>query len=139
LPRLPGRAGGAALHGSLAHGGGGADDGARVRDAGRAAHVHAHADLLTGARPARRPPWWAAVFTLALLLRLAYVLLAPEPIRFSDQYFYVNGALRIAGDPHPLRLIATSDEGRLWGGRRTNPPRDYTCARGGCRLTPATA
>jgi len=81
-----------------------------------------------------RPPWWAAVFALALAARLAYLLLVPEPIRFANQYFYLGGALRIAGDAHPLRLIATSDEWRLWGGRWTIAPLYYIFVGGVFRL-----
>jgi 4-amino-4-deoxy-L-arabinose transferase-like glycosyltransferase len=70
-------------------------------------------------------PWWAAVFALALGTRLAYLLLVDEPIRYTDQYFYLFGGLRLAGDPHPLHLIFTSDEWRLWGGRWTIAPLYY--------------
>jgi tetratricopeptide (TPR) repeat protein len=65
------------------------------------------------------------VFALALLARLLYLWRVDEPIRYTDQYFYLFGGLRIAGDPHPLRLVLTSDEWRLWGGRWTIAPLYY--------------
>lgn len=70
-------------------------------------------------------PWWAAAFALALAARLLYLWRVDEPIRYTDQYFYLFGGLRIAGDPHPLRLILTSDQWRLWGGRWTIAPLYY--------------
>ena len=65
------------------------------------------------------------VFAVALAARLCCLVFADEPIRYTDQYFYLFGGLRIASDPHPLRLIATSDEWRLWGGHWTIAPLYY--------------
>ncbi|HUG53872.1 MAG TPA: glycosyltransferase family 39 protein, partial [Vicinamibacteria bacterium] len=65
------------------------------------------------------------MFALGLLARLAYVLLVDEPILYTSQYFYLFGALRIVEDPDPLRLVATSDEWRLWGGHWTIAPLYY--------------
>jgi hypothetical protein len=43
----------------------------------------------------RRVPWWAALGLLALAARLAWRFGADEPLLYSHQYHYWEGALRI--------------------------------------------
>jgi 4-amino-4-deoxy-L-arabinose transferase-like glycosyltransferase len=75
----------------------------------------------------RRIPWWAALGLLALLARLAWRFGADEPLLFSHQYHYWEGALRIVEHPRPFSYIFTSDEWRQWplGGPWTIAPLYY--------------
>lgn len=75
----------------------------------------------------RRVPWWAALGLLALLARLAWRFSADEPLLFSHQYHYWEGALRIVEHPRPFWYIFTSDEWRQWplGGPWTIAPLYY--------------
>jgi hypothetical protein len=70
----------------------------------------------------RQLPWWAPVFGLALLLRLAFLLLADEPLIYAHQQQYLRSALMIVENPHPLRFVLTSDEWRRWLGTWTIAP-----------------
>ena len=75
----------------------------------------------------RRIPWWAGVGLLALVARLAWRFGADEPLLYSHQYHYWEGALRIVEHPRPLWFILTSDEWRQWplGGPWTIAPLYY--------------
>jgi 4-amino-4-deoxy-L-arabinose transferase-like glycosyltransferase len=75
----------------------------------------------------RRIPWWAALGLLALLARLAWRFVADEPLLYSHQYHYWEGALRIVEHPRPFWYILTSDEWREWplGGPWTIAPLYY--------------
>jgi len=75
----------------------------------------------------RRVPWWAALGLLALLARLVWRFGADEPLLYSHQYHYWEGALRIVEHPRPFWFIATSDEWRQWplGGPWTIAPLYY--------------
>ena len=75
----------------------------------------------------RRIPWWAALGLLALLARLAWRFGADEPLLYSHQYHYWEGALRIVEHPRPFWFLLTSDEWRQWplGGPWTIAPLYY--------------
>ncbi len=75
----------------------------------------------------RRIPWWAALGLLALLARLAWRFGADEPLLYSHQYHYWEGALRIVEHPRPFWYLLTSDEWRQWplGGPWTIAPLYY--------------
>ena len=75
----------------------------------------------------RRIPWWAALGLLALLARLAWRFGADEPLLYSHQYHYWEGALRILEHPRPFWFVLTSDEWRQWplGGPWTIAPLYY--------------
>ena len=75
----------------------------------------------------RRIPWWAALGLLALLARLAWRFGADEPLLYSHQYHYWEGALRIVEHPRPFWYLLHSDEWRQWplGGPWTIAPLYY--------------
>ena len=75
----------------------------------------------------RRFPWWAALGVLALLARLTWRFGADEPLLYSHQYHYWEGALRIVEHPRPFWFLLTSDEWRQWplGGPWTIAPLYY--------------
>ena len=75
----------------------------------------------------RRIPWWAAAFLLALAARLAWRFGADEPLLYSHQYHYWEGALRIVEHPRPFWYLLYSDEWRQWplGGPWTIAPLYY--------------
>ena len=75
----------------------------------------------------RRTPWWAALGLLALLARLLWRFGADEPLLYSHQYHYWEGALRILEHTRPFWFILTSDEWRQWplGGPWTIAPLYY--------------
>ena len=75
----------------------------------------------------RRVPWWAALGLLALAARLAWRFGADEPLLYSHQYHYWEGALRIVEHPRPFWFLLTSDEWRQWplGGPWTIAPLYY--------------
>jgi 4-amino-4-deoxy-L-arabinose transferase-like glycosyltransferase len=75
----------------------------------------------------RRIPWWTALGLLALLARLAWRFGADEPLLYSHQYHYWEGALRILEHPRPFWFVFTSDEWRQWplGGPWTIAPLYY--------------
>jgi 4-amino-4-deoxy-L-arabinose transferase-like glycosyltransferase len=63
-----------------------------------------------------------AVFALAFLARLLFVLVVDEPLLYAHQYTYFTNALRIAEHPEPLRYILHSDEWRTWDQHWTIAP-----------------
>jgi tetratricopeptide (TPR) repeat protein len=71
-----------------------------------------------------RVPWWLGLWGLAAAARLLYRFGADEPLLFSHQYHYWEGALRILEHPQPLTYILTSDQWREWplGGPWTIAP-----------------
>jgi 4-amino-4-deoxy-L-arabinose transferase-like glycosyltransferase len=75
----------------------------------------------------RRIPWWAALGLLALAARLAWRFGADEPLLYSHQYHYWEGALRIVEHPRPFWYLLHSDEWRQWplGGPWTIAPLYY--------------
>lgn len=75
----------------------------------------------------RRIPPWAAVGLLALAARLAWRFVGDEPLLYSHQYHYWEGALRILEHPRPLSYLLYSDEWREWplGGPWTIAPLYY--------------
>ena len=68
----------------------------------------------------RRPPWWAAVFLLALGLRLGHLLLIDKPI--GQRHVYLTSALWITEHPHPLEFVLRHDDWRDWPGGWTLAP-----------------
>ncbi|HEX6738874.1 MAG TPA: glycosyltransferase family 39 protein, partial [Vicinamibacteria bacterium] len=68
------------------------------------------------------PRWAAFVFGLALLARLAFVVLVDQPLLYTHQYHYFSNALAIAEHPQPLRYVWTSDEWRTWDQHWTIAP-----------------
>src|SRR5262245_38555786 len=68
------------------------------------------------------PRWAAAVFLLALLARLAFLLMVDQPLLYTHQYHYFGNALAIAEHPQPLRYVLTSDEWRTWDQHWTIAP-----------------
>ncbi len=75
----------------------------------------------------RRIPWWAGVALLALGARLLWRFGADEPLLYSHQYHYWEGALRIVEHPHPFSFLVYSDDWRQWplGGPWTIAPLYY--------------
>jgi hypothetical protein len=69
-----------------------------------------------------RVGWWAWVFVLALLVRLAWLLGANEPLLYAHQQQYLKSSLEIVSHPQPLRFILESDEWRRWLGTWTIAP-----------------
>jgi 4-amino-4-deoxy-L-arabinose transferase-like glycosyltransferase len=76
-------------------------------------------------RKALRPPWWAAVFLLALALRLGFVLGVAEPLLYSHPYNYFHGGLSIVEHERPLDFVLRSDRWHLWLGPWTIAPLYY--------------
>ena len=70
-------------------------------------------------------PSAAAVFTLAVGARLAYVLGANEPLLYSHPYNYFHGALSILENPRPLHFVLHSDAWHQWLGPWTIAPLYY--------------
>jgi hypothetical protein len=68
------------------------------------------------------PRWAAAVFLLALLVRLAFLFGIAQPLLYTHQYHYFTNALAIAEHPQPLRYLLTSDEWRTWNQHWTIAP-----------------
>jgi hypothetical protein len=64
----------------------------------------------------------AAVFVLALAARLAFWMLADQPLLYTHQYHYFTSALRMAQHPEPLAYVIGSDEWRTWNGQWTIAP-----------------
>jgi len=64
----------------------------------------------------------AAVFAIALAARLAFWVLADQPLLYTHQYHYFTNALRIAEHPQPLAHVIGSDEWRTWNGHWTIAP-----------------
>jgi hypothetical protein len=79
---------------------------------------------------ALRLPWWAAVFLLALALRLAFVLGAAEPLLYSHPYNYFHGGLSIVEHPRPLWFVMNSDRWHQWLGPWTIAPLYYLLVAG---------
>jgi hypothetical protein len=77
-----------------------------------------------------RLPWWAAVFLLALALRLAFVLGAAEPLLYSHPYNYFHGGLSIVEHPRPLEFVLKSDRWHQWLGPWTIAPLYYLLVAG---------
>jgi hypothetical protein len=76
-------------------------------------------------RLAAAVPWWAAVFVLALGMRLGFVLLADEPMLYSHPYNYFNGGLSIVENADPWEFVLKSDAWHLWMGPWTIAPGYY--------------
>jgi len=68
---------------------------------------------------------WAAVFLLALALRLGFVLGVAEPLLYSHPYNYFHGGLSIVEHPRPLQFVLTSDRWHQWLGPWTIAPLYY--------------
>jgi hypothetical protein len=64
----------------------------------------------------------AAVFAFALAARLAFWILADQPLLYTHQYHYFTNALRIAQHSEPLSYVIGSDEWRTWNGNWTIAP-----------------
>jgi hypothetical protein len=64
----------------------------------------------------------AAVFALALAARLAFWVMADQPLLYTHQYHYFTSALRLAQHPEPLAYVVTSDQWRTWNGQWTIAP-----------------
>src|SRR5687768_8862067 len=64
----------------------------------------------------------AAVFALALAARLAFWVLADQPLLYTHQYHYFSNAIRIAEHPDPLSYVIASDAWRTWNGQWTIAP-----------------
>lgn len=75
-----------------------------------------------------------AVFGLALAARVAFLLLADQPLLFQHQYTYFTSALRIAQHPHPLSYVLASDDWRTWDQHWTIAPLYYLFAAAVFRL-----
>jgi hypothetical protein len=60
----------------------------------------------------RRP--LLAIFLVATLARLAFLLGADQPLLYTHQYTYFTNAMRIAEHPHALSYLLRSDEWRTW-------------------------
>jgi 4-amino-4-deoxy-L-arabinose transferase-like glycosyltransferase len=70
-----------------------------------------------------RPPRWAAItFAAALCARLAFLLLADQPLLYTHQYHYFTNALRLALHPHPVEYVVFHDDWRTWNGHWTIAP-----------------
>ncbi|HVD78581.1 MAG TPA: hypothetical protein VNH43_13280, partial [Vicinamibacteria bacterium] len=69
--------------------------------------------------------WAVAVFSAALLARLAFWLLADQPLLYAHQYHYFTNGLRIFEHPHPLSYLFYSDEWRTWAEHWTIAPLYY--------------
>jgi 4-amino-4-deoxy-L-arabinose transferase-like glycosyltransferase len=83
----------------------------------------------------RRPPAWVlGVFAIALLARLAFLILADQPLLYTHQYTYFTAALRIAEHPHPLAYAWSSDEWRTWDQHWTIAPLYHLFAAGVFKL-----
>ncbi len=67
-------------------------------------------------------PWVLGVFALALGARLLFMFLSEQPLLYTHQYTYFGNALRIAGHPHALTYILTSEEWRTWDQHWTIAP-----------------
>jgi tetratricopeptide (TPR) repeat protein len=68
-------------------------------------------------RPRRgAPPWWAAVFLLALAVRLAFVCLVDGPLVFGHERVYFGKALWIAQHPAPWSFVLREEGWRSWAG-----------------------
>ena len=52
----------------------------------------------------------AAVFALALAARLAFWVLADQPLLYTHQYHYYSSAIRIAEHPTPVAYVIGSAE-----------------------------
>lgn len=76
-------------------------------------------------RSTLRLPWWAAVFLLALAMRLGFVLGVAEPLLYSHPYNYFHGGLSILEHPRPLQFIFESDRWHQWLGPWTIAPLYY--------------
>lgn len=59
-----------------------------------------------------RPPWWLAVFAVALSARLGFLFGVGEPVAYPN---YFHAALAILQSPDPLGFVLKSDEWRSWG------------------------
>ena len=75
--------------------------------------------------PRPRRPWVLFVFTVALLARLGFWILADQPLLYTHQYHYFTSGLRIAEHPDPWRYVWTSDEWRTWDQQWTIAPLYY--------------
>ena len=64
----------------------------------------------------------AAVFAFALAARLAFWLLADQPLLYTHQYHYFSNAIRIAEHPTPVAYVIGSDAWRTWNGNWTIAP-----------------
>ncbi len=69
--------------------------------------------------------WAVAVFCAALLARLAFWLLADQPLLYAHQYHYFTNGLRIFEHPHPLGYLLYSDEWHTWAEHWTIAPLYY--------------
>jgi hypothetical protein len=67
-------------------------------------------------------PWAAAVFLVALSLRLAFTFLVDQPLLYGHQYTYFTSGLTLAEHPSPLSYVLYSDEWRTWNGEWTVAP-----------------
>ncbi|MET0551769.1 MAG: glycosyltransferase family 39 protein [Vicinamibacteria bacterium] len=70
----------------------------------------------------RLPRWAGTVFALALAARLAFLVLADQPLLYSHQYTYFTAAMRIAEHPQALAYVLRSDEWRVWDQHWTIAP-----------------
>src|SRR5262245_21613145 len=77
-----------------------------------------------------RLPWWAAVFLLALAVRLLFVVGAGEPLLYSHPYNYFHGGLEIVEHPRPLEFVLRSDRWHQWLGPWTIAPLYYLMVAG---------
>jgi hypothetical protein len=69
--------------------------------------------------------WAVAVFAAALGARVAFWLLADQPLLYAHQYHYFTNGLRIFEHPHPLGYLFYSDEWRTWAEHWTIAPLYY--------------
>ena len=62
------------------------------------------------------------MFAFALAARLAFWVLADQPLLYTHQYHYFTNALRIAQHLQPVSYVIGSDEWRTWNGNWTIAP-----------------
>jgi hypothetical protein len=70
-------------------------------------------------------PWWATTFTVAFAARMAFHLLADEPLLYTHPYNYFGGALSIVENADPWEFILKSDAWHRWLGPWTIAPLYY--------------
>jgi 4-amino-4-deoxy-L-arabinose transferase-like glycosyltransferase len=69
---------------------------------------------------ARRP--LLVIFLLATATRLAFLLIADQPLLYTHQYTYFTNAMGIAAHPRPFHYVLTREEWRTWDGVWTIAP-----------------
>jgi 4-amino-4-deoxy-L-arabinose transferase-like glycosyltransferase len=72
-----------------------------------------------------RQPWVLAVFTLALVSRVAFALIVDQPLLYAHQLHYFTNGLLIAEHPHPFAFVLHSDRWRTWNQHWTIAPLYY--------------